>query len=98
MTPEMRLRGSPARVARVSLASFALLVGTVAGALTIGVEHVDVGRALRDRTSVEAAILFGARLTRVLLGAAVGAALAPAGLAFQALLRNPLADPYVLGV
>jgi len=28
----------------------------------------------------------------------VGAALAPAGVAFQALLRNPLADPYVLGV
>jgi iron complex transport system permease protein len=37
-------------------------------------------------------------LPRVLLGSLVGAALAVAGAAFQSLLRNPLADPYVLGV
>ena len=44
------------------------------------------------------AILFSVRLPRVLLGSLVGAALAAAGTAFQSLLRNPLADPYVLGV
>jgi iron complex transport system permease protein len=38
------------------------------------------------------------RLPRILLGVIVGAALAVAGACFQALLRNPLADPYVLGV
>jgi iron complex transport system permease protein len=38
------------------------------------------------------------RLPRVLAAAALGAALSLAGVAFQALLRNPLADPYVLGV
>ena len=38
------------------------------------------------------------RLPRVVLGAFVGAALATAGTAFQAVLRNPLADPYLLGV
>jgi len=38
------------------------------------------------------------RLPRILLGMIVGAALAVAGAGFQALLRNPLADPYVLGV
>ncbi len=43
-------------------------------------------------------ILFAVRLPRVLLAIIVGAALAVAGAAFQALLRNPLADPYVLGV
>jgi iron complex transport system permease protein len=43
-------------------------------------------------------ILFSVRLPRVLLGSLVGAALATAGTAFQSLLRNPLADPYVLGV
>jgi iron complex transport system permease protein len=75
-----------------------LLVVALALALVSGVEHVDLARALRDRASVDAAILFDARLSRVLLGAVVGAALAPAGVAFQALLRNPLADPYVLGV
>jgi iron complex transport system permease protein len=37
------------------------------------------------------------RILRVLLAAAVGAALAVAGVIFQAILRNPLADPYVLG-
>jgi len=38
------------------------------------------------------------RLPRILLGILVGAALSVAGAGFQALLRNPLADPYVLGV
>ena len=43
-------------------------------------------------------VLFSVRLPRVLLGSLVGAGLAVAGAAFQSLLRNPLADPYVLGV
>ncbi len=43
-------------------------------------------------------ILFEARLPRVVFGLLVGAALAVAGAVFQALLRNPLADPYILGV
>ena len=38
------------------------------------------------------------RLPRVILSGLVGAALAIAGAAFQGLLRNPLADPYTLGV
>ncbi len=43
-------------------------------------------------------ILFQVRLPRIGLALAVGAALALAGAAFQALLRNPLADPHVLGI
>lgn len=43
-------------------------------------------------------VIFGLRLPRIAFGIAVGAALAVAGSGFQALLRNPLADPYVLGV
>lgn len=46
----------------------------------------------------ERIILFEARLPRVLFGLMVGAALSVAGAVFQALLRNPLADPYILGV
>ena len=42
-------------------------------------------------------ILFQIRLPRVLGGALVGAALATAGALFQGLLRNPLADPYIIG-
>ena len=43
-------------------------------------------------------IMVDIRLPRILLGIVVGAALSVAGASFQALLRNPLADPYVLGV
>ncbi len=43
-------------------------------------------------------IMVDIRLPRILLGILVGAALSVAGASFQALLRNPLADPYVLGV
>jgi len=43
-------------------------------------------------------IIFDIRLPRIFLGIFVGASLAVAGTSFQALLRNPLADPYVLGV
>ncbi len=42
--------------------------------------------------------VFSYRMTRVISAAVVGAALAAAGVIFQALLKNPLADPYVLGV
>ena len=43
-------------------------------------------------------IIMTFRLPRVLLGAVAGAGLAAVGAAFQAVLRNPLAEPYVLGV
>ena len=43
-------------------------------------------------------VLLSLRLPRAFLGALVGGALASSGVAFQALLRNPLADPYILGV
>jgi iron complex transport system permease protein len=46
----------------------------------------------------EAAIVWQLRAPRVVLGALVGAMLAAAGSAFQGVFRNPLADPYLLGV
>ena len=49
-------------------------------------------------TTEERAILFDIRMPRILLAACVGASLAAAGAALQALLRNPLAEPYLLGV
>ena len=45
-----------------------------------------------------ARVVLDLRLPRALLGALVGGALSSSGVAFQALLRNPLADPYILGV
>src|SRR5271168_4113040 len=43
-------------------------------------------------------VILGIRLPRIVLGILVGASLSTAGTGFQALLRNPLADPYILGV
>jgi iron complex transport system permease protein len=48
--------------------------------------------------NLDAQIFFVARLPRVLAGALVGSALAASGVVFQALLRNPLATPFTLGV
>ncbi|SDD55595.1 iron complex transport system permease protein [Rhodococcus tukisamuensis] len=55
--------------------------------------HVDSGL-----TPQQHAILWQIRLPRVVLGALVGATLAIAGAAYQGVFRNPLADPYLLGV
>jgi iron complex transport system permease protein len=55
-------------------------------------------RAIPFADNVDAQIFFIARLPRVVAAALVGAALAAAGVVFQALLRNPLATPDTLGV
>jgi len=49
-------------------------------------------------SDIEKTILFSIRLPRILCAALVGASLASAGVIFQGLLRNPLADPYILGI
>lgn len=52
----------------------------------------------RESIGTAGTILFHVRLPRVLLSVIVGASLACVGVVLQALLRNPLADPYVVGV
>lgn len=78
----------------------ALLLATLIACSLIGSVSVDIGRALQaDLTdNVDRVILFETRLPRVLLGAIVGAALATAGGALQGLMRNPLAEPHLIGV
>ena len=56
---------------------------------------IEIDSGLSDR---QAAIVWVVRLPRVVLGALVGAMLALAGAAYQGVFRNPLADPYLLGV
>ncbi|MBK8171787.1 MAG: iron ABC transporter permease [Sandaracinaceae bacterium] len=83
----------------------ALVWGTCALLLSVflaawlGAQHLDFARAFSniDGPNSDAVLLFEVRLPRVLLGAFAGAALGAVGAALQALLRNPLADPYVLG-
>ena len=53
---------------------------------------------LPQPSAAESAILLQVRLPRIIAGILVGAALAMGGVAFQALFRNPMADPYVLGI
>lgn len=63
-------------------------------AVAIGSERL----SLFELTEQQRAIVFDIRVPRVLLAACVGACLAVAGASLQALLRNPLAEPYLLGV
>jgi iron complex transport system permease protein len=56
------------------------------------------GLGMPDLSSPMGRAILGLRLNRVLTALVVGAALSCAGCVFQALLRNPLAEPYVLGV
>ena len=79
----------------LGLAAFTAAAALVG--LVLGHSRIDLWRALTDATSTEHAILIQHRLPRVLLGALVGAALASSGAAFQAVMRNPLADPFILG-
>ena len=101
-----RLSGK--KILAVSLALLGIWCIAALVSLNIGSVPIPVRTALRlliGRLSGSStgedpleSVLFSVRLPRVLLGSLVGASLALAGTAFQSLLRNPLADPYVLGV
>jgi iron complex transport system permease protein len=73
----------------------AMLLSLFFGATSIDVMGIISGASVNE---TDIAILLRERLPRTILGASVGASLAAAGLAFQAILKNPLADPYVIGV
>jgi iron complex transport system permease protein len=94
---------TPLRLAAVTGALPGLLVAVCAVGLGAGPSALsprEVASALLGAEPSGAAgdIVLRVRLPRVLLAALVGASLAVAGAIFQALLRNPLADPFVLGV
>lgn len=57
-----------------------------------------LGKARCGLTPEQSTILLQIRFPRILLAGAVGASLAAAGASYQALLRNPLAEPYLLGI
>lgn len=86
----------------VWLAGLAILLALcLALATAYGASPISLAKLLPGGQALshsERAILLEVRLPRVLLAAVLGGALTVAGVVFQALLRNPLADPYVLGV
>jgi len=83
-----------------------LAIGVLAGPIDLGVGGVleSAGARLHipgmttSLSSTEEAILWEIRVPRVILAALVGAMLALAGATYQGVFRNPLADPYLLGV
>ncbi|MAG72428.1 MAG: iron ABC transporter permease [Vicinamibacterales bacterium] len=79
------------------LALVSLLVAPLIGPTPIALGRV-FDPAIPFADNVDAQIFFIARLPRALAGMLVGASLAVAGVVFQALLRNPLATPFTLGV
>ncbi len=80
----------------------AAFAGAMALSLATGSTHIPPGDVLAALSGggadTAARVVRELRLPRALLGAMVGGALSVSGVAFQALLRNPLADPYILGV
>ena len=84
------------------LGTVLILVGIIAvSAGSSGVHFWETLAILAGKTnpdSATATILYQIRLPRVILAAFVGGSLALGGLVFQALLRNPLAEPYILGI
>lgn len=87
---------SPLRLLRALVFLFGALVVVAAVALSSGYETIDL-EALRTSESART-IFFQIRLPRVILGILVGSSLAGIGAALQALFRNPLAEPFTLGV
>ncbi|TDD90129.1 FecCD family ABC transporter permease [Actinomadura rubrisoli] len=79
-------------VAAISIGSVNLPVGAVWRVVGAHLTGSASGDPLRDQ------IVWDIRTPRVLIAALVGAGLSVAGVALQALVRNPLADPYILGV
>jgi len=75
-----------------------LIVASVPIAVLLSLLFGASGIGLPDLSSPMGRAILGLRVNRVLTAVVVGAALSCAGCVFQALLRNPLAEPYVLGV
>ena len=87
---------------------FLLFLALCLISLSVGSVHINLINVLNSLTnaftgtaslsSQEELILFSVRLPRIIFAGIVGASLSIGGVVFQAMLRNPLADPYVLGI
>ena len=77
-----------------------LLLGTLALGLSLGSVSIPILQGLRSAglNPDDRAILYQIRLPRVILAGTVGWSLSIGGVVFQALMRNPLAEPFLLGV
>jgi iron complex transport system permease protein len=102
---DRRRRSIVAILALAAALVFCTIIATSLG--TVAIPSSEVARMLLDRlpvlscaptwTEQAEAIIFQIRLPRVATAVVVGGALAVAGAVFQGLLRNPMADPYIIG-
>ncbi len=101
---------SKKRIAIILVALAVALLGAMLLATAFGAVHISPGDILKmswnklpfahldpSWSGTDEAIIFQLRLPGVVGAAVVGSALATAGALFQGLLRNPLADPYLIG-
>ena len=100
---------TPKKVILISALLTLLLLGVILLAVTLGSVRVPFRLSIQillqsivggkiSGTDTEQAIILSLRFPRTILAGLVGAGLSVSGAVFQALLRNPLADPYILGV
>jgi len=75
-----------------------MLVCSLIGTESVSLKAAFGGAGQSPTVNPDYEIFVKVRLPRITLAAIVGAALACSGVVFQALLRNPLADPYILGI
>lgn len=90
------MKSVPRRLAVALVVLTLVLLASMAIGLTVGSQHIKIASVLSD--SFSRTLFFRLRLPRVLMGLVIGSSLAITGAALQALFRNPLADPYTLGV
>lgn len=107
-----RVEAKSARLSWIAMSvGAASVIGAALVGLVVGAAHLAPGSVIRELidvipgvsldsglTDLQANILFEIRMPRIALGALVGAVLAVSGATFQGVFRNPLADPYLLGV
>ena len=88
--------------ARIGLAlillAVVMFVCSLIGTESVSLKAIFNGPGVQASANPDYEIFVRIRLPRIILAGLVGAALACAGVVFQVLLRNPLADPYILGI
>lgn len=82
----------------VSMGSLAIGPGDITPAAMLRSLFSTPGEAGAGLSTTDHIILFNLRFPRICIAAVVGAGLSASGVIFQAILRNPLADPYILGI
>ncbi|MFH0791133.1 MAG: iron ABC transporter permease [Candidatus Omnitrophota bacterium] len=81
---------------------FSLLLGIILFSFCAGSVNISLGKILgvilKGKGTTDYVILFDIRLPRIILGFAIGGALSLAGVLLQGMFRNPLVEPYTLGI